>query len=52
MAMGIPCIITNTELSTPVRPSSPVVKRAIPGRNTILSRLSLKAFDMFVYFLP
>lgn len=52
MATGIPCIRTNTEPSTAVKLKSRVIRRANVGNITILNRLNLKAFVMFVYFLP
>ncbi len=52
MAIGILCISINVDLSTSCRLNNIVVKRATMGRNTILSRLNLKAVTKFVYFLP
>lgn len=52
MAIGIPCIRTIVDLSTVGRLKISVIRKAIDGRNIILSRLNLKALTMFVYFLP
>ena len=52
MATGIPWISINADLSRVGKSNNIVAKKAMVGRNTILSRLSFRASLMFVYFLP
>ena len=52
MAIGMLCISINMDLSALGRSNEIVAKKAMMGRNIILSRLNSKALTIFVYFLP